>query len=551
MARHEYSIFQSIANHAKGKKATWGTATDADPMQGIDAFAFRNMPKVNARPKFKNLRSGFLTDETAVEWLRRQDSHTPGDVGPLDARIKILISDETERRTEKPDALAQSGEFHMSRESVDAAEEHLQPDALAQSGQFHMSRGSFDAAEEHLHLPVQTIPNLKNIWGIQSCEFIVGEGKRGNEATRLEITMNSTSIPELPRQGIGLSYDFSTRTTTAFVKGDNAVVYKGTDEKRKKDHNEYQPWILARRIRNGLSNSLPLWQHPLLVPVILLQHELAGIRNFLRDKLRSSSVEISSQMRVDYDRQAALLGGLNHKKDGKEDRVKFTNDLNELLCSAHSIRRALKVSQQNAAFLLSVADDIEKLDKNDEKFGKAADAIPSHINRTIKDTIKTFNRGAAGFEAGVDSIISNLEVQLSILSFVAAQIDSNRSAEMSAKAGLDSIAMKTLALVTAVFLPATFIATLFSLDMFDWQASSDSAVVSQNFWIFWAVSIPLSIFILGVWWFIWDLERNYYANRFAQNFQPGDPIHIGRILWDTLNKRHRGHGLKKVEVSSA
>lgn len=230
--------------------------------------------------------------------------------------------------------------------------------------------------------------------------------------------MSSTSIPELPRQGIGLLYDFSTKTTTAFVKGNNAVLNRGTEEKTAKDRNEYQPWILAHRIRDRLRNSLPLWQHPLLVPVILLEHEFAAIRNFLRNKLRGKSAFISSQMRMDYDAQAALLGGINREKNGKATRAKFTNGLNELLCSAHSIRRALKVAQQNAAFLLSVADEIEKLDTSQQegRLGNAANVIPPHVNRVIIDTIKTFDRGAAGFEAGIDSIISNLEVQLNIVS---------------------------------------------------------------------------------------------------------------------------------------
>lgn len=236
--------------------------------------------------------------------------------------------------------------------------------------------------------------------------------------------MSGASIPELPRQGLGLSYDFSTRTTTAFVKGNNAVVSeesekelarKNPDKSHNKNPDEFQHWILAHRIRNRLRNGLPLWQHPLLVPVILLEHELAGIRNFSRAKLRSSSSRISSRLRMGYDDQAALLGGLNSNQDGKEDRANFTNELNEILCSAHSIRNALKVSQQNAAFLLNVVDDIESLDKDDETFGKAATAIPPHINRTIKDNIKTLNRGAAGFEYGIDSIISNLEVQLNVV----------------------------------------------------------------------------------------------------------------------------------------
>ncbi|KAJ4418230.1 hypothetical protein N0V82_005704 [Gnomoniopsis sp. IMI 355080] len=479
------------------------------------------MPKVNARTRFKNLRSESLTDETVEEWLQRQESGVPSDVGPLDARIKILICDQTEHTAETPDALSRSDLFHMSRES-------------------------FDVAEEHLRLPVNTLPTTNSIWGMQSSEFVVySTNKAGKAAVRLDVTLSSASIPELPVQGIGLSYDFSTRTTTAFVKGNNAVGPKETDELAGKDTNEFQPWILAHRIQSRLRNGLPLWQHPLLVPVILLEHELSAIRNFSRDKLRSSSAEISSQMRMDYDAQAALLGGLNWKQDGRADRAKFTNSLNELLCSAHSIRRALKVSQQNAAFLLGVVDDIEKLDKNDEIFGKAAMAIPPHINRTMKDTIKTFNSSAAGFESGIDSMISNLEVQLNILSFVAAQMDNNRSSEMSAQAGLDSIAMKTLALVTALFLPATFIATLFSVDMFDWQASTDSAVVNQKFWIFWAVSVPLSILILGAWWYIWNLSRTYYATKFAQDFEGNDAVRERRTLWETFKNRYRGPASKR------
>lgn len=84
---------------------------------------------------------------------------------------------------------------------------------------------------------------------------------------------------------------------------------------------------------------------------------------------------------------------------------------------------------------------------------------------------------------------------------------------MSAQAGLDSVAMKTLALVTAIFLPATFIATLFSMSIFNWQADNRSAVLSSEFWISWVVSVPLSIAVLAAWWCFWDLSRTHYAER--------------------------------------
>lgn len=115
---------------------------------------------MNARPRFKNLRSELLTDETVQEWLQRQEYHLPRDVGPLDARIKILLCNETENTAEESDVLSRSKSVHMSRES-------------------------FNAAEEHLHLPVHTLPTTNSIWGVQSSEFIVHTNKVGKEAIRL------------------------------------------------------------------------------------------------------------------------------------------------------------------------------------------------------------------------------------------------------------------------------------------------------------------------------------------------------------------------------
>lgn len=117
---------------------------------------------------------------------------------------------------------------------------------------------------------------------------------------------------------------------------------------------------------------------------------------------------------------------------------------------------------------------------------------------------------------------------------------------MSAQAGLDSVAMKTLALVTAIFLPATFIATLFSMSMFDWQADSSSAVLSPEFWIFWVVSVSLSIAVLAAWWCFWDLSRTHYAERFKD-------VHRNKeheTLWKTLKTRLRRDRSSRVANSA-
>jgi Mg2+ and Co2+ transporter CorA len=66
------------------------------------------------------------------------------------------------------------------------------------------------------------------------------------------------------------------------------------------------------------------------------------------------------------------------------------------------------------------------------------------------------------------------------------QIDNSLNAILAEAAARDSRAMKTLALITTMFLPATFVATLFSVSMFSWMAGQGGSktVVSSRFKIY-------------------------------------------------------------------
>ncbi len=72
----------------------------------------------------------------------------------------------------------------------------------------------------------------------------------------------------------------------------------------------------------------------------------------------------------------------------------------------------------------------------------------------------------------------------------------------------DSQSMKTLSLLGALFLPATYIASVFSMTFFNWQAgggdggSGGGAVVAPSLWIYFAITIPVTLLIVTflVWW---------------------------------------------------
>jgi glutamate-1-semialdehyde 2,1-aminomutase len=67
-----------------------------------------------------------------------------------------------------------------------------------------------------------------------------------------------------------------------------------------------------------------------------------------------------------------------------------------------------------------------------------------------------------------------------------AQTDNQYSILLAELSSRDSTSMKILALITTIFLPGTFVATMFSMDMFHWRHDGGPAsVVSGQFWIYW------------------------------------------------------------------
>lgn len=67
----------------------------------------------------------------------------------------------------------------------------------------------------------------------------------------------------------------------------------------------------------------------------------------------------------------------------------------------------------------------------------------------------------------------------------------------------DSQHMRSIALLTMVFLPGTFLASVFSMSFFDWK---EGASVSSYIWIYFVIAIFTTLMIIGLWWY-WIVYR--------------------------------------------
>jgi Mg2+ and Co2+ transporter CorA len=79
--------------------------------------------------------------------------------------------------------------------------------------------------------------------------------------------------------------------------------------------------------------------------------------------------------------------------------------------------------------------------------------------------------------------------------------DNKLNISIASSAKKDSIAMMTFTFITALFLPGTYISSLFSMTMFNWQtsASNPESHLSSYFWVYWVVTVPLTLLTLSGW----------------------------------------------------
>lgn len=64
----------------------------------------------------------------------------------------------------------------------------------------------------------------------------------------------------------------------------------------------------------------------------------------------------------------------------------------------------------------------------------------------------------------------------------------------------DSSAMRTIALMTMIFLPGTFYAALFSMPSLNFETDSRPGVIQDGFGVYWALTAPSTLLVMLASW---------------------------------------------------
>ncbi|KAM0134367.1 hypothetical protein ACHAO1_005763 [Botrytis cinerea] len=247
--------------------------------------------------------------------------------------------------------------------------------------------------------------------------------------------------------------------------------------------------------------------HPMLLPAIIFSHDISYKTDLkqrdARDWLRRLEHAVSMR--------SEIVEKEGYVREGVIDLDAINRDLVE----CHS-----QVLWKRPKAYLQILAQLEKAMKMfEEKLPeRRRDETMRALQASMLARFDFYRVKLQGIDSYAYTTLQRLDIQRSALYNIIAQKESKLNFQMAKEqrqlahaAKRDSSTMKTISLLSAIFFPGAYLASVFSMTFFNFQNEPGTPAVSESFWLYWAVTIPCTMIIVG-WWYVWEKkrERRYY-----------------------------------------
>ncbi|KAF2709336.1 hypothetical protein K504DRAFT_455079 [Pleomassaria siparia CBS 279.74] len=487
-------------------------------------------------------RSGELKGKEIAGWVNEYEVQGRSGNGPVRSMLRVLLCP-------KPAGKPSSGKLPFSRSTYDS---------LAKA--WRVPSTFLRAVTQKLSIVTQcaVAPNSPPRWH-QAGTYDILHNERGTSM----ISDQSRSL--LVRGDVDWTWDYTllltfdptTRTTYVLIVGLTATEID----------------LVHSYISSAALNSPPtLSTHPMLIPTILLDLATDDTSSLLKVRINLLA-QIQQQTGMDrYNSlKSAAVSGRTTSIGGREkDRQELDLDavMLKLTCLSDWVaaQRGFVGIQgrivQVVGEMLAADDGIPETrsahddDDDDESQARrivhmfrerlsfvkeslvAAEHKCQYLERSINAQVQTVP--ANGNNWKIYSLIGQKDNRLNILAANSScQIasDSRRIAILTRR---DSTDMRIIAAVTLIFLPGTFVATVFSTGMFDWGGDSQSPgpdsegagggnnkIVSSYIWVYFMLTGVLTFFVLVAWVLFSWVQNRKMMKQFGFDPEQGGGLDIG------------------------
>lgn len=252
-----------------------------------------------------------------------------------------------------------------------------------------------------------------------------------------------------------------------------------------------------------------LASHPLLLPVALywvssqmLRHDNNDVHKIMK-QVQIDTGLLKTYLNKDSKRASAEIA---KKTDAELPKQPPTlTQIHQTIVKQHAqlTRGLAEFTEELGKSCLLALDEIEELGEENDK----GQNLPTWLDEDAHSELRTL---VAHTEVSTKyelhhrrQMLSRVDIQLQVLYNL-------MQSRIGDKTLRNSSAMKSIAVLTMVFLPSTALATIFSMSSFFSQSPKTThIVVSSEFWIFWAVAAPITLVVL-ISFFMWIQRRELY-----------------------------------------
>ncbi|KAM0343276.1 hypothetical protein ACHAPU_008726 [Fusarium lateritium] len=286
-----------------------------------------------------------------------------------------------------------------------------------------------------------------------------------------------------------LSYSFKTGITTGFIKG--------------------TPSSEVEKSLYHLKACADQVGHPMLLPIIIITYDLSPendekqrkARHWLRRLENAVSLRNEVEEQEQYFQNGLIdIDGLNR------DLVECHGNVMWKRPQAYeALVKEMEKAMETFRFVwLTLAPAAEEQDEAERKHRKEIEKL----HRSMMSRLDFYKVKLKGLENYIHTTLERLKVQREALYNIISQREARLNLEIAGEqrriahaSKRDSTAMKTLSLMGALFLPGTYLASVFSMTFFDFGQDADP-VISVELWVYFAITVPVTALIVGCWMFI-------------------------------------------------
>ncbi|KXH53890.1 hypothetical protein CSAL01_10275 [Colletotrichum salicis] len=342
---------------------------------------------------------------------------------------------------------------------------------------------------------VQYLPFMKNTWERLTREFHVSRNVKRtiarlvpcfSSAREDDATSGHLKMSFSARMSASLPDDLAMSTTYIPSTGSTfAVVYGCNDD---------QMESIEAKVRRAGKQAF----HPLLVPGIFAELERTRLVNAVEDLLDPFTL------------QTEKLEGQPWSPDADTEGAKAQQHLTLCVKSQSLMDQIRMVKRQLSKFSKEidvVKTELEPLDGAEYIYSnelRAAEVakVGIKMKRRVDDIMIEYDDKID--ECNMMICNTSLAMQ-TVWNHIARQDSktntkiSKANAAIAVQTKVESAQMRTIALLTMIYLPLSSVAAIFSMDMFNWEAVDGQSIVSKHIWLFAVLTVGLTLLTIAAW----------------------------------------------------